>query len=66
LRSKDHREIELAKNAGNPSVLKQVRESIAAADTDPCQCETIWMKKEPSSGSLLPIVSMIQATDARE
>jgi hypothetical protein len=46
LRPKDYREIELAKNAGHPSILKQIRESVAAAGTDPCQCKMICMKKE--------------------
>jgi hypothetical protein len=53
LRSKDYQEIKLAKNPGHPLVWKQVRESAAAADTDPCQCEMIYTKKETSSGSLL-------------
>ena len=39
--------------------------SAATSDTDPCQCNMICMKKETSSGSLPPVVSMMQATDAR-
>src|SRR5262245_53938704 len=42
------------------------RESSAAADTDPFQPKMICIKKEASSGSLLPVVSMIQAADARQ
>jgi hypothetical protein len=66
LRSKDYREIELAKNSGHPFVWKQVREFAAPADTDPCQCEMSGTKKETYSGNLLPAVSMMQTTDARE
>jgi len=66
LKSKDHREIELVKNAGHPPPFQQVRESATAADTESCLCEMICMKKGASSGSLPPVVSMMQTTEARE
>jgi hypothetical protein len=40
--------------------------SAAESDTDPYQLESCCIQEETSSGSLLPIVSMMQATDARE
>jgi hypothetical protein len=40
--------------------------SPAESDTDPYQLESCCIQEETSSGSLLPIVSMMQATDARE
>jgi hypothetical protein len=38
----------------------------AASDTDACQGEKYCTNKETFLGSLLPIVSMMQATDPRE
>jgi hypothetical protein len=37
-----------------------------ASDTDPRQGNKYYTNKELSSGSLLPIISMMQATNARE
>jgi hypothetical protein len=48
-------------SSGDPSGWKQVRVSTAALDTDACQHEMICIKKENSSGSLPPVVSMMQA-----
>jgi hypothetical protein len=66
LESKNYREVEVLGSSGDPSGWKQVRVSTAALDTDACQHEMIWIKKENSSGSLPPVVSMMQATEARE
>jgi hypothetical protein len=66
LNSKSYREVELVKNPGHTSGWKQVRKCSAAANTDPCQPQIIRIRKGISSGSLLPIVSMMQAADARE
>ena len=40
--------------------------SISASDTDPRELEWFSINEDISSGSLLPVVSMMQATDARE
>ena len=66
LESKNYREVEELGSSGDASGWKQVRVSIAALDTDARQHKMICIKKENSSGSLLPIVSMMQATEARE
>jgi hypothetical protein len=64
--SKNCGEVELVTNAGYTSGWKRLRESAAAADTHPFQPKMICTKKETSSGSPLPVVSMMQAAGARE
>jgi hypothetical protein len=66
LESKNYREVEVLKSPGHLSGRKQVWVSAAASDTDPCQLERFCINEETSSGSLLPVVSMMQATDAWE
>jgi hypothetical protein len=44
----------------------QVRAPAASSDIDPCELERSCIIEETSSGSLLPIISMMQATDALE
>ena len=60
------REVEVLKNPGYLSGRKQVWVSAAVSDTDPCQLERFCINEETSSDSLLPVVSMMQATDAWE
>ena len=45
---------------------KQVWVSAATSDTDASQLERFCIIEGTSSGSLLPIISKMQATDARE
>jgi len=59
LESINHRDVEVLKSTGHLSERKQLRVSAAASATDPSQCKMICMKKETSSGSLLPIISMV-------
>jgi hypothetical protein len=66
LESKNCREVEVLKSPGHLPGRKQVRVSAAASDTDPRELESFCINEETSSGSLLPVVSMMQATDARE
>ena len=66
LESKNYREVEALGSSGDASGWNQVRVSTAASDTDACQPEMICIKKENSSGCLPPVVSMMQATEARE
>ena len=40
--------------------------SAAESDSNPYQLERFCIHEETSSGSLLPVVSMMQATDTRE
>jgi len=65
LESKNYREVEELGSSGDASGWKQVRVSTLALDTDACQHEMICIKKENSSGCLPPVVSMMQATEAR-
>jgi hypothetical protein len=66
LESKNYREVDEMGSSGDASGWKQVRVSTLALDTDACQHEMICIKKENSSGCLPPVVSMMQATEARE
>jgi len=40
--------------------------SAAALDTDPLKLEQLCVNEETSSGRLLPVISMMEATDAWE
>jgi hypothetical protein len=66
LESINYRHLEVLRSTGHLSGRKRLRVSAAASDTDPCRSKMICMKKETTSGSLPPVVSMMQATDARE
>jgi len=66
LESISYPDLEVLKSTGHLSGRKQLLVSAAASDTGPYQCKMICMKKEASSGSLPPVVSMMQATHARE
>jgi hypothetical protein len=66
LESINYRDVEELGSSGDSSGWNQVRVSTAASDTDACQHEMICIKKENSSGSLSPVVSMMQAAYARE
>jgi hypothetical protein len=44
----------------------QVLAPAAASDIDPCKLERSCIIERTSSGSLLPVVSMVQAAYARE
>jgi hypothetical protein len=56
----------MLKSTGQSSERRQLRASAAASDTDPYKLEKLRLNEENSSGSLLPIVSMMQAAAARE
>jgi len=66
LELKIYREVEVLKSAGYLSRRMQVRVPAAASDIDPCELERSCIIEGTSSGSLLPIISMMQATDAPE
>jgi hypothetical protein len=66
LESQNCREVEVLKSPGHLSGRKQVWVSAAASDTDPYRLERFCINEETSSGRLLPVVSMMQATDAWE
>ena len=61
LESKKYREVDELGSSGDASGWKQVRVSTLALDTDACQHKMIRIRKENSSGSLPPVVSMMQA-----
>jgi len=63
---KNYREVEILESPWHLSGEKQVRVSAAASDTDPCDLQRFSINEGTSSGSLLPVVSMMQAADARE
>jgi hypothetical protein len=63
---KDYGQIEVLKSTGQFSGRKQLRVSAAASDTNPYELDRLRINDETSSGSWLPIVSMMQASDARE
>ena len=65
LESQNYREVEELGSSGDASGWKRVRVSTPASDTDVCRHKMICINKEISSGSLPPVVSMMQATEAR-
>jgi hypothetical protein len=60
------REVEVLKSAGYLSGRKQLWVSAAPSDIDPYQLERSGIIEGTSLGSLLPIVPMMQATEALE
>jgi hypothetical protein len=62
----NYREVEVLRSAGYLLGRMQVWVPAAASDIDPCELERSCLIEGTSSGSLLPIISMMQATDARE
>jgi hypothetical protein len=66
LESKNYREVEVLKSPGHLSGREQARVSAAASDTDPRELDSFCINEETPSGSLLPVVSIMQATDAWE
>ncbi len=56
----------MLKSAGYLSGRMQVPVPATTSDTDPCHLEEVLQLRRDYSGRLLPIISMMQATDALE